>query len=333
MKNLRLKIIDKFICIMILSIVFTLPYSNLEAADDTIFDVSIVDSNGAPHDIYDWGDIPWADIANGTAPPWQTPDYNGNGLAIKIVWVSDPADNPAVGIQIYTDNWNGARPFRYRGRLDNPSGLVRAQLPGAKNFIPLCWRVLTHFPYVSQRMVYERVVDELNIEYSLGMNVNGNWNPPWIEPNVEYDMNGDGIIGEYHILSDRPNAYLELLEPPGWNPPPEGYPNGQIPPRRVGYYACYLWMIDKRKGDSGLTPMEEEPYRDSDGNPINACYATVRAIPRVGYPNDVDGIQHAEHDFGWGSNIIYVILGANFGKASSIGTYGSNTITVELYAL
>ena len=377
MRNTVYGIAVKVVLAMVILSFFGLPQFYLEAADMTIFEVTIVDKNGPViPTIYNWGSVSWDDIANGTALPWQTPDPSGNGLAIKITWVPDPLNSPAVGVQIYTDNYNGVPPYEYTGSADNPGGLV---LSGV--YIPMCWRVFTYFgtgnppgtmtgPNQYQLKIDEVKIDETNIERSLLYDAACSWPDVngdgliWIDgspsnpPALCYDMNGDGVIGKCVIISDyaaiwpQAKAYIELFEPSGWAPPYNIWDAGDnrwenasgnpIPAGRIGYYPCYLWMIDKNRNpivngipqdpNHNKTPMEDEPYRTVQGNPINACYATVVAMDR-GMAGDVDGIQHAEHTFAWRNNIIYVVLGAKFGNATAVGTYGCNTITVELYGL
>ena len=362
MKGMMARLITGCILGIALLAPLTITQSVLMAA---VFSIDIVDKNGNVYNTYDWGNI---DLDDASTHKWQTVDPLNNGRAVRVHWIPNPGAGE-VGIQIYTDNCEltGTYPYRYdtNGPSDNPAGLVLRQTSpavGSRSYIPVCWRVFSYFglgnppgtftgPNRYQLSIDQVMIDETNIERSLLYDAGHSWPDVngdgliWIEgwagnpPPVRYDMNRDGIIDKCVILSDinisGPRAYVGLcVDPdwnPPWNPPAGGYTDLELEsfPGRIGYYPCYLHMLDKYKGDPSKTPMEENPYTGI----TNACYATIVTTDR-GMAGDADGIQHAEHTFAhWQQYDSYVILGANFNKVNVAGEYGSSRIVVELYSL
>lgn len=195
--------------------------------------------------------------------------------AVKITYLL-PASG---GVQIYTQNSSG-----------------KAGLQGVTNpatVLPTCWRVTDDAATAAQKTIYEKVVNESDVETTTGLeNING---VAGIQAGVIYDANGDGDTKDYlGILSDKADAYLS------WDPT-------QPDPKKLGRYACHIWMKDK----AGLPAAGYEDY------------ATIVKS---------SGIQHAEFSWGdWANSPVYLSIGANFGKATP-QDYSAN-LTIELYSL
>lgn len=337
------------------------------------FEVVIYEQDGTVHQLpytYRW--VPEGtqiDLNDSQLPGWKNP-YMGpdSSLYIRIYWLLG-AGPDSVGMQIYTDNTNPINPEQgypeYTGDADNPGGLVFVDEDlGSDIYVPLAWRVLKgiwhtspppahyHPPNYSEvANVFETVVDESRVEISTNLDVNGDG---WVdevgqeEPYVQYDVNNDDKIGVISILSNYEIAVTGLNEPTGWDPPYniwdpvqlrwENADGEEIPTGRVGYWAPYLWMKDKKDGDPNLTPMEEElalgedsPYAQS-GYP-NACYASpqVWAVYAPGGPPQTSKyFQYAEMNFGQPYRYISVVVTCNFGRMPTWGEYKTRLI-IELY--
>lgn len=257
------------------------------------------------------------------------PEWHQCNEKIKIEYLFGNVGSVyATGIQMYTDNKNGTV-YDYTGDASNPAGLVGATNSG--HYLPCAWRVVDNVSDLTNT-IYENVINENNFEktntcaasahgavydaeagvYRIDINEDGQ-----LTSDVVFNVNG-GNLSWISLLSNLPYADLQRED----NGPGPG-DNG------VGFYASYIWMLDKYQGDPAKTPMEETggPYLPPHET---ACYATI--------VNAVNGIQHAENKFsndpgGYiAGSPIYVKIGANFKDAQS-QNYGTDTLTLEMYAL